>query len=224
MLCLNLDQRTAILPGIAPRRIIREMRWSTHGEISATAAARERLVRWVASGTPDADPDDLVAFGDISILQQARRVLASLPPPCVWYLTQHIAVVGVGRNSGGWCQLTPTSIDCRRLIALPGTADDHAVRHEYGHGWLHGEEDVAPEEYAEAFATIAGDLDELARRRQRREREADAVAAAWLRLATTTKKPKMRTKIRIDLPARVHRNPTALRAGSLPNAEIEVRR
>ncbi len=191
---LALDERMALLPDVPASRVVK-FGWLTT-QLTATEAARERLHRWTAAGLPDGDAGALAGSGDISILVQARDVLAWLPPPCVWYISHNCTVIGVGRDTGGWCGGAARLLGCR-IIALPGTATDDVILHEYAHGYLHGQDDepramqsvdgrekteTAVEDFAAEFGRekkAAEIRERQAEQTERTEKQANALARTW---------------------------------------------
>ena len=193
----ELERRQALFPGVPARRICHEFGKWLVPEFTVTIAARAQLRRWALVGTPEVDARELPGIGNMSILRTAGKVLATLPPPVRWYVSNYCFIVAVGVDSVAWCDVAPVML-CARLIAFSRTSSDDAL-HEFAHAWLH-ETHVEPravlsftkrEEIWNAPSKLAAGggggldkkLEELHRARldhkTRIERQANALARAW---------------------------------------------
>ncbi len=178
-------------------------------ELTATPAARLRLMLWLATDPPRpwiSPPAEEIAhrlrpnfFGDDALRDTTARVLASAPPPVVEYVLDRVAFLGLGSTLFGLA-CPPLPMELPWLVAIAanngsgvGERDETApvlVAHECAHCWLllePGGTLSESEVSAKLHTTSPGDVPEVERpamrkrreRHNRREREADELAAAW---------------------------------------------
>jgi hypothetical protein len=111
----------------------------------ATAAARQKLAAWIASGKPDAptQADALVGqqhIGDELLAHAIARTLSALPAPLGHYAIGHCQFISVGASIRGFCA-PHVSHERPWLIVLSTAGQDvplfeAVVAHEVSHAWL----------------------------------------------------------------------------------------
>jgi hypothetical protein len=170
--------------------------WMTR-ELLATEAARDRLRRWAALGSPTPVRHDVrrhaVAIGFDAVRQTVVRAICATPPPVRWFTLNHAWLITVAGGGWTWAAAPPPATGELMVVALDarlGAADLRSVTgHELSHVWLlpagagHRVSTIAErEEHSQLLSRLAsawGRDDLLRRETIRVERQAAALARQW---------------------------------------------
>jgi hypothetical protein len=176
--------------------------WYSGSPMLATAAARERVKRWIADGAPVASYKDiarrLTFVGDVEIEHAVLSALERVPPPVSHHVLNHTVVFGSGWATIGFHatpRLPTPAHEPLSIVVITGACRDYEevealVGHEFAHAWLTQPPDAleelestreraARDEHLVEMAVGHGRVDLLARLRARDEAQAAALAKSW---------------------------------------------
>jgi len=198
---LNLQPLRDPMP---PARLKQIPEWMS-SELIITEHARVRLKRWLAAGSPDADPAHVVYGGDHDVRVEVVHVLSRVPPPVLVHILTTTLVIGVGETDGGWWDVAPAPLPqptseplCIIALAWPTYIQDRTdaieelrgiAAHEMAHGWLckprrpsvpteYAAEKLEHETYIE-LASKVGSIEEVIAPGVTNEQQAAQLATVW---------------------------------------------